>query len=135
MSHVCSHALVRCIDFRLGHAVHDYIHNSLCKDADIISLAGAAKGIAQTQLGIIEEQIALSKRLHKIEEVVLMNHTDCGAYGGKAAFASKEEECAKHTEDLLTAKAKIQELHPELRVRLTIAHIEDDGSIHIEEVN
>ncbi|MCH8049361.1 hypothetical protein IH979_01475 [Patescibacteria group bacterium] len=74
MPHICSTALIRCIDFRLGSAIRDYLEkNNLYDDVDIISFAGAAKNINDEEEGPVETQIDLSKRLHSINTVILMN--------------------------------------------------------------
>ena len=52
-------------------------------------------------------QIKLSHDLHGISRVILMNHLDCGAYGGRAAFASDEEEYSRHAEDLRSAARRL----------------------------
>src|SRR3989339_287107 len=130
MSHTCSAAFVRCMDFRLTPAVEDFFRtHELSEDADVISLAGAAKGLADGKGSFLESQIDLSKRLHEIKKVILVNHTDCGAYGGHAAFASSEEEQVKHVSDLHTAKEQIQSSHPELEVELWLAYIEENGNV------
>jgi len=135
MSHVCSTALIRCMDFRLGPAIRDYMNaNDLYGDCDIISVAGAAKDIAQATDSYVEGLVHLSKRLHDTKTVLLMNHTDCGAYGGRAAFGSDEEERAKHLADMRTAKAKILAKQPEMNVKLVLAKIVPDGSVSIEEI-
>jgi carbonic anhydrase len=135
MSHTCSHALVRCIDFRLGPAIRDYLNeNDLYGNTDIISLAGAAKDIAQTDDSFAEGQVSLSNKLHETNTVILMNHTDCGGYGGSAAFSSKEDERTKHIEDMNAAKTKINATHPNLNVKLALAVISEDGSVQIEEI-
>lgn len=135
MSHTCSHALVRCIDFRLGPAIRDYLsEKNLYGNIDIISVAGAAKDIAQIDQSFPEGQVSLSNKLHDTNTVILMNHTDCGGYGGSSAFESKDLERTKHIEDMNTAKAKILATHPNLTVKLALAVIEDDGSVHIDEI-
>ena len=136
MAHTCSHALVRCMDFRLGPAIRDYLNsNDLYGQIDIISVAGAAKDIAQIEEGDVEGQVGLSKKLHEIGTVILMNHTDCGGYGGRAAFKSAEAEREVHLADMRTAKAKLLVKYPELNVKLILAVMsEEDGSVVMEEV-
>ena len=43
---------------------------------------------------------------------------DCGAYGGSAAFSSKEEEVKKLTEDLQTSKNLVLEKYPDVEVKM-----------------
>lgn len=135
MSHTCSTALVRCIDFRLGSAIKNYMDsNGLYDDTDIISIAGAAKDLNVEGSNVLEGQIDLSKSLHSINTVILMNHTDCGGYGGREAFESVEAERAHHEEELKRAKEKLISKYDDIKVKMVIADIKDDGSISIEEV-
>lgn len=135
MSHTCSSALVRCMDFRLGSAVRDYLtEQNLYNDVDIISAAGAAKDVAQEEGSYVEGQIALSHKLHETKKVILMNHTDCGGYGGRSAFESCEAERAQHENDLRAAREKLLAAHEVLEVLMTLAVIEEDGSIHIDSI-
>jgi len=135
MAHTCSTALIRCIDFRLGGAIRDYMNaNNLYDDTDIISLAGAVKDLAQNENGYLEGQIDLSHQLHSTNTVILMNHTDCGGYGGRAAFENREAENAHHHSELKKGKEKILAKHPDITVKLALAHIEDDGSVRIEDI-
>jgi hypothetical protein len=68
----------------------------LLGDCDIISLAGAAKTLAApvepAYFETAMHQIALAVSLHGIDAVILVNHEDCGAYGGRQAFGSAEAE-------------------------------------------
>lgn len=135
MSHHCSSALVRCIDFRLGTVIRDYLNEKkLYGDVDIISVAGAGKDIAQSDESFPEGQIDLSKKLHHIKTVILMHHTDCGAYGGREAFVSKEEEHAQHVGDMKNARDKLVAKYPELKVHMVLIHLEEDETTYIEEI-
>ena len=110
MSHTCKALVIHCIDFRLGKAIKKYLEDqNLLGDADIVSVAGAVK-----DLDYAMKQIDISKRLHNISEVILINHTDCGAYGG---------DDSKHETDLETAKRAILAKFPELSVRKMIARL------------
>ncbi|MFH1631531.1 MAG: carbonic anhydrase [bacterium] len=135
MSHTCSTALVRCMDFRLGNAIKDYLEsNNLYDDVDIISLAGAAKDLNDPEGGVLETQLSLSKRLHSINTVILMNHTDCGGYGGRAAFESAEAEHKHHVDELGKAKEKLLAKYPDLTVKTVLADIKEDGIVSIDEI-
>lgn len=136
MAHTCSTALVRCIDFRLGSAIRDYMQkNNLYNETDIISYAGATKNINDDAGGPVETQIDLSKSLHSINTVILMNHTDCGGYGGRSAFESAEAEREHHLGELNKAKDRLAAKHPDLTIKLALADIKDDGSINIEDIS
>ncbi len=139
MKHTCSTAILHCIDFRLGNAIENYKkEHALAGDCDIISVAGAAANIANPKNDIeqafVLRQLELSKKLHDIQKIVLINHTDCGAYGGASAFASKEEEREKHRADLQSAQETIKKLIPDVSVELSLAVLQDNGTFAIETI-
>lgn len=122
MAHTCSTCLVRCIDFRLGSAFHEFHdRENLYGDADVISVAGACKGLNDEQGGFLDNQIDLSKKLHDIKTIVLVNHTDCGAYGGCSAFATPEAEREHHTAELRKAKEYLEKKHQGVTVKIMLA--------------
>lgn len=123
MSHHCSTCIVRCIDFRLGKAIHElHEDENLYGDADVISVAGACKGLNEDRGGFIDQQIELSKKLHDIKTIVLVNHTDCGAYGGASAFPSLEAEREHHQAQLRQAKDYLEQKHPGITVKVMLAN-------------
>ena len=135
MGHTCSSALVRCMDFRLESAIEEYMDSAdICGDADVIAFAGAAKNLNEEPSGPVETQIDLSKKLHEINTLILMNHTDCGGYGGREAFESPEAEREHHLSELTKAKERMAEKYPDLTIKLALADIREDGSVNIEEI-
>jgi len=123
------------MDFRLGSTISKYLEeNGYYDDCDMISVAGAAKSIAEENESFVEAQIDLSKRLHNIQKVILMNHTDCGGYGGRSAFDSDEAEREAHTQDLQTAKERMLAKYPDLTIKTALAVVGEGGKVHIEEI-
>ena len=124
------------MDFRLEPAIADYLQtNGLAGDTDIISVAGAAKDVNDGSFGgIVASQIALSSKLHNISTILLMNHTDCGGYGGRSAFDNKEQEHAAHVRELASAAATLKAQYPDVTVKQVLANIDDEGSVTIEEL-
>ena len=68
-------------------------------------------------------QIEISKRLHSIKKVILINHTDCGAYEG---------DDSKHEIDLRAAKNLVLKTYPDLEVSTLLAKI-DSGEVTFED--
>src|SRR3989339_1609874 len=139
MSHTCSSALIRCMDFRLTDAINKWLEEKgIMNDCDMISVAGIAKVIADDpdspEAKFILKQFELSKKLHNTKTLYLMHHTDCGAYGGHKAFANLEEEKAKYLADMEKAREVIKSVVPDLEVKFVLADIKDDGSVMIEEI-
>ncbi len=140
MSHHCRSLILHCIDFRFGSAIKEYLEtNQLRNNCDIVSIAGAAKNIAapakDADAELVLRQIEISKRLHEIKGVILMNHTDCGAYGGRKAFSSDEEERARHLDDMAKAADIIRAAHPDITIKSVLAKIDDAGTITFEPIS
>ena len=145
MSHYCKALIIHCIDFRLGGAIKNYLaRNDLFDNCDVVAVAGAVKNLVAPQQEFDREvllrQIAISKKLHHITHLILMNHTDCGAYGsprfageagGRSAFTSRDEEKKKHFEDLKTASAMVKKKYSDLKIQTLLADIEDSEKINI----
>lgn len=107
LSHSCRAIVVSCMDFRLRKHLREWTIKVLDQEGfDRLALAGGVKN-----LPFVLEQIALSVKLHHIDEVYLINHEDCGAYGEEGTFA-------KHKKDLLFAKKIIRQKFPKLKIVL-----------------
>ena len=136
--HKCTALILHCIDFRLGSAIKNYLQrHNLLDDCDIVAMAGAAKNIArpkeETDREFALRQIRISIELHRIEKVIVMNHTDCGAYGGRR---SDEDSEWQHVEDMKTAKDAILGIFDtsNLAVNLTLARIDEYNNVQIVEI-
>jgi carbonic anhydrase len=116
--------------------MRDYLDkNDLCGDADVISVAGGVRAIAVNDehgRPYLEEQIDISRRLHQVQRVIIMHHTDCGAYGGRVAFASDEDERSRHFDDMHAVETLLRSKYEELDVELRLARIQPDGSVLID---
>jgi len=82
------------------------------KKYDFVGFAGASK-----DLGTIMKQLDISVRLHKIKQVVLIHHEDCGAYG-------KQSTPKRHAADLLKAQRTISAKYPNLSISLFYLHLD-----------
>lgn len=95
--HGCEAVVITCIDFRLQDYINGWIGQNLgSRNHDRVALAGGVK-----DWEIVLNQIKISKMLHDIKKVVLINHEDCGAYG-------EEGTLEKHTQDLQNASDQIK---------------------------
>ena len=82
-------------------------------NSDLIKVAGGAKCLAsperETDREFVLEQIRKSMRLHGTRRVILMVHSDCGAYGGLAGGfgGDAQAEAAHHQRELARAAANL----------------------------
>ena len=121
-SHHCPIFVLGCIDFRFRDQLSDYIksqHGDV--DFDESLMAGGSKNLVDEKTrDVVLNQIRISHDLHEARIIYLTNHIDCGAYGGSAAFSSKDEEIAKLTEDLKTSKQLVLEKYPDAEVKMVL---------------
>ena len=115
-------AVVWCYDHRFEQVFRKLIKRIGVVRADPIRVAGGAKCLASPDLEsdrqFVLEQIRKSIQLHDTHTVVLMLHSDCGAYGGLAAYkGDTEKEAENHRIDLHRAVACLKSEIPELNVR------------------
>ena len=132
MSHTCHNILFHCMDFRLTREIGRWLEEEkMMGDCDIVALAGSAKEIVdgdEASRNLLLKQIEISASLHHASRVILMHHTQCGAYAQSYEFASTEEELNKHREDLTKAENIIKSKFPDIEVLKIIAVMKDgDG--------
>ncbi|RME59280.1 hypothetical protein D6779_04700 [Candidatus Parcubacteria bacterium] len=101
--------VVWCFDDRFRPAREALAQSLGLRHYDLVSVAGGAKALVKADNDADREalvkQIKTSIRLHHPAKVILMLHTDCGAYGGRKAFNDNEEaERITLTRDLQQAK-------------------------------
>ena len=82
----CDAAIVWCFDNRFELGFHKFLKRISAVNCDPIKIAGGAKCLAspdrEADREFVLEQIRKSIRLHGTKRVILMVHSDCGAYGG-----------------------------------------------------
>jgi len=125
MSHNADALIIHCMDWRL----HPMLANKLpeilgVKKFDLAGIAGVGKNLLEAGecKECLMKQIGLSIKLHNTPKIVLVHHSDCGAYGG-----SFEGEFQKHAEDMNTAAEIIKASHPNVEVVSVFATLKGEG--------
>jgi len=118
----CDAAIVWCFDNRFELGFRKFLKRIGVNFSDPIKIAGGAKSLAspnlETDRGFVVDQIRISMRLHGTRRVILMLHSDCGAYGGLAdGFGGDTRaEFVHHRAELIKATAALHEIFPDLDV-------------------
>ncbi len=124
------------MDFRLTREIRRWLEaEGMMGDCDIVSLAGSAKEIVdgdEASRNMLLKQIEISANLHQASRVILMHHTQCGAYAQSYKFATDEEELAKHSDDLTKAENIIKVKFPDIEIIKIIAVMKDDDGKEVE---
>lgn len=112
-SHTCQAIIITCIDFRFQKYIDKWIKNNFRPGTfDRVAWAGGIK-----DLDAVMGQIDISRCLHHINSVYLINHEDCGAYGQSSTPQ-------KHAEDLKKAENQIKNQYPDLAVATYYLHLD-----------
>jgi hypothetical protein len=89
---------------------------------DPIIVAGGAKSLAspehESDREFLVSQVEKSIRLHGTDRVILLLHSDCGAYGGlhKIFDGDEAKEVAHHREELRRADSILRNAFPAVSV-------------------
>src|SRR5215467_10050215 len=96
----CDAAIVWCFDNRFELVLRKLVKRLRINYYDPIRIAGGTKFLASPEKDgdrpFVLDQIRTSMRLPATKTVILMLHSDCGAYGGLAAFEDDAKREAQH---------------------------------------
>jgi hypothetical protein len=118
----CDAAVVWCFDSRFELGFRKFLKRAGVVNTDPIKIAGGAKSLASPNNDrdreFVLDQIRTSMRLHDTRRVILMLHSDCGAYGGldggfKGDAAAEAEH---HRRELHRAAANLKKAIPNIDV-------------------
>lgn len=130
MAHQCKAIMIHCMDFRLVGETRRWMEQSgYLGNCDVVSMAGASKELldgGQPARELILKQIGLSINLHQATEVILLHHSDCGAYKASYTFESGSEEKLKQIEDMNRSESIIKERFNDISVRKVWAQMQDE---------
>jgi len=118
----CDAAIIWCFDNRFELGFRKFLKRVGVANSDPIKIAGGAKSLASPDLErdreFVLEQIRKSIRLHGTRRVILMVHSDCGAYGGLAEGfgGDAQAEAAHHLVELRRAAENLRKAIPGVEV-------------------
>lgn len=134
MSHNCNTAVVYCMDWRFSPPQANLdevlLKNNIVDSSgfDRIIVGGAVKNLASAQeesdIAFTLRQLDIADKLHNVKKMVLINHTDCGAYGGSSKFSDSNAEHNFHYEELRKAAALVKMKYPNIAVECYLAHLQ-----------
>jgi len=123
--------IVWCFDDRFTGALERLVAHLKLKNFDLVKIAGGAKFLAvsgeSSEKSFVLNQIQTSIKLHGTKRVILMTHSDCGAYGGLKAFeGSAEKEMEAHKKELENARDFLKTNLPEdTEIKIIFVNFED----------
>jgi hypothetical protein len=133
----CDGLLVYCSDFRFWRVAFKYMIEDLgIPKFDILCYPGSAANLCRdlSQANQFLDRIKFLQNRHQFHTIVMVNHTDCGAYGDRSMFLNDESEKQVHMADLLSAKSKLMSEFPGMTIILLYISQTAD-SISVERVS
>lgn len=119
----CDAAIVWCFDNRFELGFRKFLKRIGVMNSDPIKIAGGAKCLAspehESDREFVLEQLRKSIGLHGTKRVILMLHSDCGAYGGLAGGfgGDVERERAFHRAELRRAAEYLARTIPGVEIQ------------------
>lgn len=131
--------VITCFDARFRNVCRKLLKRLGVAHADLISIAGAAKALAspadECEREFVLAQLRASVRLHQSRRVLLLMHSDCGAYGGLQAFADDPaSEALHHSNELCHAADLVRSVIPEVTVETYFLDFEGGWRVETSEV-
>src|SRR3989338_10273094 len=126
--HHCDLLVISCIDFRFIEHIRNFLEKDYKGNYDLVCLAGSTKNLVNatdTDKETVLKQVSISKELHHIKKIFLINHQNCGAYGSSLLSGSREEKDI-HRRDLISAKEDIIKVFPDLEIYLYFIEFETE---------
>jgi hypothetical protein len=133
----CDAAIVWCFDNRFQLGFTKFLKRLGVSNSDPIKIAGGAKCLAspehETDREFILEQIRKSIHLHGTKLVILMLHSDCGAYGGLGGGfgGNAQVEAQHHEEELRRAAECLQRAIPGIEAQAYFVDFEGIWAVDI----
>jgi len=123
--HKAKACIILCMDFRFQETIQKWIADQgLLGHADEIIVAGAARDIVKPIEPIHKEsllrQIELSVKLHDPDQIIVIDHQDCGGYAQDGTIPnglSEDEDKKMHKEHLETFKGILSEKLPSKQIK------------------
>jgi carbonic anhydrase len=126
--------VVSCIDYRFWPQALPLLRKKY-GEFDLIQLAGASKNLASPLVKenktTLLENIKISIQLHSSERIILVNHIDCGAYGGSKNFTSEKAEIGFHKKEMEKAKKIILMKFPRISINTELLILDADRKIKL----
>ena len=130
-THECSFVALGCMDFRMWEDNVEFLKKGFGIDSfDFVNLPGAGKAINESEEeDIVNFSLKVAFEKHNAQGIVVINHNDCGAYGGSGKFNNPIEEKDFHKEELLKCHQIIKKRFPDKKIVLIYAEVLNDNTV------
>lgn len=123
--HECRNLVIRCMDFRFSPYTKELLDKMFADeggfgdyDSPGVGGGGSKSIIDEESRAVVFSALNIAEQKHYIKRIVVIDHIDCGAYGGSSQFETPEEEAEFHTLKLEAAGKILKTQYPQLEIIL-----------------
>ena len=118
MRHEIDDLVITCMDHRFHGPIREFLQDKFDMNIDRMDRLTEAGSSKKVVSGELIPSIQTSYKLHKIKNVWVFDHTDCGGFGGLEAYEFDEnKEAEDHFKSLARAQEAIHKVLPQLMVK------------------
>lgn len=119
----CENVVVRCMDYRFHAQLPALLsaHFGVERfeyDSPGVGAGGSLSLIDERSRALVLEAVQRAVALHGVKRLIIVDHIDCGAWGGSERFDNPEEEQHFHAARLREAREIASDACPELEIVL-----------------
>lgn len=126
--HNVDNLVITCSDHRYQQTISQILRDEYQVDiesSDRIAYPGSSKAVSD---GTLIPPVQTLHRLHNFQKVWLVDHSDCGGFGGLEAYDNDEQkEIAAHFESFERATGAIHKVLPKLIVVSFVVSLDGEG--------
>ena len=111
--------VICCKDYRYVQAIQRFVRRRGIRWYDLKATAGGLRALQDSPPGVrrwILQDVRLVVASHGVRRIVIVQHQDCAAYGGAAAFGGFEAERAFHRRQFQRARRLLGRSFPGVRI-------------------
>lgn len=132
--HKAKAVIITCMDFRFHDKIQDFLNNQgYLGHCDEIVIAGASrdfiKPVEADDGKYVWKQLGLSLKLHEPEEIIIIDHQDCGGYAQDGTIPGglkMEDDLHKHTDYLQKLQKKLVKECPGKKISFYYAELQGE---------
>ena len=142
--HKAKACIVACMDFRFQKKIQSYLlKNNLHGFCDRIIIAGGSRDFiypVEKEDGLYAwKQLGLSIKLHDPDEIIFIDHQDCGGYAQDGTIPSGlplEDDKLAHKKFLIELQKKFKKKYPDIKIKLLYLNLENelDGGLEFFDI-
>ncbi len=136
--HKAKACILMCMDFRLQKSTQKWLgENGYLGECDEVIVAGASRDLVKPledfHRQALLRQLDLSVKLHDPDEIVIIDHQDCGGYAQDKTIEAgldKERDKQEHLKYASEARIMLEKIFPGKTIKVVYAPLEGEVEVY-----